>query len=246
MFVAIALAFGSAARADGADRKDQLFATWQEAQRSTTTLVVEFTLKTWDPTFSKRHQFEGTFRLIRSPKGEVLASYEVALAKAKGDVPERSSGLLSNGKVYLLNHDKKTAIRFEPSDGDLQRFVEKYFNPFVLLLDRKRADEQCLVDVAKQDEQFTYLTVKPKAVKPSGWFTDQFHEGRAILMNKASDMVPKDMPRQLWYTDGRQEYTYEIKSWRHDPAEPPKLEEFVRPEDRPGWEVREWPMRKRM
>ena len=60
-------------------------------------------------------------------------------------------------------------------------------------------------------------------------------------MNKASESLPKDMPRQLWYTDGIREYTFEIKAWRLNGTDPPKLEEFAKPEDRPGWEVVEWP-----
>jgi hypothetical protein len=238
------LVFGFVALcADGAERQDHLFASWQEAQRDVKSLVVEFTRETRDPIAEERQKAEGTFRLIRTPKGEMFASYEIVQPEAKDDKQERWSGLLHNGTVYLLNHDKKTAIRFEPADGDLWRFLEKYFNPFVLLLDQKRAGEKCQIEVVKQDEWYTHLAVKPKHVKRFGWFPDTFHEGRAVLMNKASEAVPKDMPRRLWYTDGVREYTFEIKGWRLNAPEAPKLEEFAKPEDRPGWEVGEWPFR---
>ncbi len=111
--------------ADGADRQDELFASWQEAQRDIKSLVVEFALETRDPTFDMRKMADGTFRLLRTPKGEVFASYELTQVKAKGAVPERLSGLLNNGTVYLLHHDRKTAIRFELTDGDLRRFLEQ-------------------------------------------------------------------------------------------------------------------------
>jgi hypothetical protein len=63
-------------------------------------------------------------------------------------------------------------------------------------------------------------------------------------MNNASEWVPKDMPRQLWYTDSHLwQYTFEIKRWRMNSADAPKREEFVKPEDRPGWEVSDWPFR---
>ncbi len=107
------------------------------------------------------------------------------------------------------------------------------------LLDRKRAEEKCHIEVVKQDEWYTYLAVKQKQVKRSVWFPDPFHEGQAVLMNKASEKVPKDMPRQLWYTNGTQKCIFEIKLWQLNPAEAPKLEEFREPEDRPGWEVTE-------
>jgi hypothetical protein len=189
----------------GVDRQDQLFASWQEAQGSVKSLVVQFTLETTDRVFAERRKAEGTFRLIRTPKGEVYAFYEITQANSKGAKQERWSGLLNNGRVYLLHHDKKRAIPFEPTE--LRCFLEQYFNPFVLLLDQKRAREKCQVQVIKQDEWYTYLSVKPKQVQ-------RFQEGRAVLMNKDSDAVPKNMPRQLWYTDGGCEYTFDIKAWR--------------------------------
>jgi hypothetical protein len=144
--------------------------------------------------------------------------------------------------VYILDHDNKIAIRFEPTDGDVRGFLEKYFNPFVLLLDRERAQEKYKLEVVNQDEWYTYLTIKPKQVKRYYWFAD-FYEGRAVFMNKASDSVPQDMPKQLWYTDGICEYTFETKIWQVNDVNAPKLDVFARPEDRPGWQVGEWPFK---
>jgi hypothetical protein len=223
--------------AEKVDPQDQLFGSWQESQRGVKSLVVQFSLETKDRVFDERKKSEGTFRLVRTPKGEVFASYELTHAKAKEKNEERWSGLLNNDTVYLLNHDRKSAIRFKPTDGELLEFLEKHFNPFVQLLDRKRAQEKCQLDVVKQDEWYTYLSVKPKQV------TDNFHQGRVALMNKASEGVPKDMPRQLWYTDGVQDYTFMINTWRLNGPDPPKREEFAKPEDRAGWEVIEWPFR---
>ncbi|HMC65212.1 MAG TPA: hypothetical protein VKI65_09765 [Gemmataceae bacterium] len=227
--------------AHGADRQDQLFASWEQAQREVRSLVVEFTLQTKDTIREERHKTEGTFRLIRTRNGKLFASYEAIEKKPNGDGQERWSGLLNDGAVYLLNANQKAAIRFEPVDGDLRGFLEKYFNPFVLLLDRKRADDKSKLEIVRQDEWYSYLAVNPKQVKRYGWFPDTFHQGRAVFMNKASESLPKDMPRQLWYTDGIREYTFEIKAWRLNGTDPPKLEEFAKPEDRPGWEVVEWP-----
>ena len=225
--------------ASGADRKDDLFASWQKAQRDAQSLIVEFTLTTKDPLAGNVQNAEGA-RLIRTPKGEVFASYELTQQGTKGDQPARFTGLLHEGKIYVLNYDKKTAVSFEFTDGELRPFLEKYFNPFVRLLDRRSVEEQCKIEVAKQDDWYTYVTVKPKTVRRFGWFPDMFQHGHVVLMNKASDTVPQDMPRQLWYTDGINDYTFEIKSWQLNPVNSPKLAEFARPEDRPGWKVRTW------
>jgi hypothetical protein len=227
---------------DAADRKDQLFASWQEAQRDLKSLVVQFTLETNDPIHNERHKADGTFRLIRTPKGEVFASYDFPGSKAKDGKQEQCSGLLCHGAVYLLNHDHNTAIRFQLAEGDLMEFLERCFNPFVLLLDRKRAEEKCRLEVVKQDQRYTYLAVKRKQVKRYGWFPDTFSEGRAVLMDKSSDSIPKDMPVQLWYTDDTGQYTFWIKAWRMNGLDAPKAEEFLSPADRPGWEVQDWPL----
>jgi hypothetical protein len=227
--------------ASGADRKDQLFASWQQAQRSAKSLVIEFTQETWEPNFNKRETFYGIVRLIRTPKGEVFASEELTTIRPKPEKQDRMRCLLNNGIVYVLNHDEKSALGFEVPGSELMPFLERNFNPFVVLLDRKRAEEKCHIEVVKQDESYTYLAVKQIKVKRTGWFPDNFHEGRVVLMNKASERVPKDMPRQLWYTDGSREITFEIKSWRLNAGEAPKLEEFTKPQGRPGWRVNVWP-----
>jgi hypothetical protein len=235
----IALAIISAC-ADRAHRKDQLFGSWQDAQPGVKSLIVEFTLETKDATFGKTETFRGAFRLLCTPKDEVFASYELSQPEAKAATRDQCSGLLSDGMVYILDRERKTAIKFDPADTGLRPFLERYFNPFVLLLDRKRAEEKCQLEVSKIDEWYTYLVVKSKHVKRYGWFPDTFQEGRVVLMNKPDDDVPKDMPCELSYTNGIRTNTFHIKSWRLNAADAPKLEEFTKPEDRPGWEVSEW------
>jgi hypothetical protein len=240
-FLACFLAAGFAAEHTvAADRVDQLFAAWQIAQRDVKSLVVEFTREELDPISHERPKANGTFRLIRTPKGEVFASYELRWIKGSRP-PDRLSGILNNGRVYLLDHQAKSADRFVPSDGDLQRFLEWHFNPFIRLLDRNRVEEECLLELAKRDQWYTYVDLKPKHVKGKGSSAETFTRGRIVLMNEASAEIPKDMPRQLWYSDLTREYTFEIKSWRFNADAAPKLEEFTKPEDRPGWSVEDWP-----
>jgi hypothetical protein len=220
---------------------DDLFAGWVAAEGKAESLVVEFDLETKDPIFDHRDKASGMFRLVRTKNGEVFASYEVVAEKPKGEKAERFNGMLNGLSVYLLNFGKKTAVRFAQTDGELKPFLENYFNPFVVLLDRKRAEAKCTLEVVKQDEWYTYLAVKPKEVKRRGWFSDNFHHGQLVLMRQDAEAVPKGMPRQLWYTNGIREYLFDITAWRLNAADGPRLEEFTKPEDRPGWTLVESP-----
>lgn len=222
-----------------AGRDDELFASWEEAQRSVTSLVVEFTLETQNRAFPGMRQVDGSLRLLRH-EGKLYASYELREPPRDGRQPQRLSGLLHDTAVYLLVHQEKKAVRFDPSDGNLRQFLERHFNPFVRLLDRKRTEQNCHLQVTKQDDWYTYLAVTPNEVERSSWFCPAFKEGRAAFMNKRTDQIPMDMPRQFWFTDGNLELTFDIKSWRLNPAEGPKLEEFTKPEDRLGWEAGPW------
>ncbi len=239
------LAVCVAGRVSATEPLDDVFAGWLAAQGKAESLVVEFGLETRDPIFDQRDKATGTFRLLRTKKGGVFATYEVVAEKPKGEKADRFTGLLNGGKVFLLKHEKKTAVRFDFADGELAPFLETYFAPFVLLLDRKRAEAKCHLEVVKQDEWYTYMTVKPKEVRRYGWFPDNFHDGRVVLMRKDSEGVPKGMPRQIWHTDGVREYLFEIKGWRLNSVDAPKLEEFARPEDRPAWEVVDSPFQRK-
>jgi hypothetical protein len=223
---------------EGANRKDELFAAWQKTQGSVRSLVVEFTLEVRDVLPGNWQKADGTFCLIRTPENRVFASYRFPdLNDFWQGAPKQVSGLLNNETVYLLNHHEQTARRFELTHGELLPFLEAYVNPFVQFLDQKLAEEQCHVEVVTQDEWYTYLSVKPKQRKRTFWFADQFHEGRIVLMNKDSECVPQNMPRQLWFTNRFQEYTFEIKKWNLNSANAPRLAEFTKPENRPGWRV---------
>jgi hypothetical protein len=225
--------------AQGADRLGELFASWEQAQRSLKSLAVEFTLEINDRTFNVHHKAEGSFRLVRIQNGDVLASYDQTEKDAKSHGVVRFSGLLNGSCLYLLDHNTKTAERIgKAPDAEIRQLLVEYINPFVLLLDRHHALEKCKLEVIEQDESFTYLAVTPKQVKRQGWFPDLMEQGGVVLMNMASETVPKDMPRRLWFVDpGGREFNYDIKCWQLNAANPPKLDEFTKPEERPGWKV---------
>jgi hypothetical protein len=153
-----------------AERLAELFASWEQAQRTVRSLSITFTTETREAVFDQREQREGTFRLFRNRNGEVFASYRVLDKKGK------VVGLLNAGSAYLLDEDNKIASRLGSASPDLRGFLEKYFNPFVVLLDKKRANEKCRLEIVKQDKLYTYLTVTPKQVRRYGWFPDNFEK----------------------------------------------------------------------
>lgn len=225
-----------------ADPLDDLFAQWASAQRRVESLVVDFRLEKTSSVFDQeKEEGLGTFRLLRTKDGKLFASYEAAEVQPVAKKVERNGGLLNGGAVYLLVYGEKKAIRFRPDDLNL--FLETCFNPMVVLLDRARAEEQCQLKILKQDDLYTYLSVKPKQVR-HGWFSGGFEEGRLMLLRQDSDAVPKGMPQKIWYRIGTSEFLFDIKAWRLNPADGPKLEEFTRPEDRPGWKVEDFPLQR--
>lgn len=222
---------------------DELFDGWARAQGKVESLIVEFDLETKDNTFNTVEKFTGRFSLIRNKRGEVFALYDTTRKESRDGKAKHSAGLLNGGKVYLLNHDEKKATSVEITDSELMAFLEDYFICYTVLLDRKRAEEKWHLEIVKQDNWYSYLKMTPKQATWSlfGWFQVPRPEGRAVLMRKDSDTIPKGMPRQLWVTDGSSEHKFEIKSWRLNPTQGPNLEDFTRPEDKPGWKVGKMP-----
>jgi hypothetical protein len=229
----------SASGAPAADRLDELFASWEKAQAGVQSLVVEFTLETKD-VFDETKRAKGSFRLVRTPNGDVCACYELVPVDKAGGKVGRDNFLLKNRSVYSMDYDKKKAVHLATVDGDLQPFLERWFNPFVILLDRKRADAKCELKVVKQDEWYTYLTAKQKYPRTSVW-EPTFQQCGIVFLNKATATVPRDMPLRLITNTGGSQTVFDIKSWRVNAPDGPKPEEFTKPENRPDWEVVEWP-----
>jgi hypothetical protein len=222
-------------------RQAQLFQSWEKAKADTRSLVVEFTEEHTNLVRDEKVRYEGTFKLLRTEKGEILASYTLALAEKPGAPPKPQwVGLLNGGSLYSLDLDKKSAIRVDPADGDVPRWLEEHFNPFALLLDEKHARANYRLEVVKLDQWYTYLEFKPRKSKASRWgWGNYFERGRAVFMNKNTNGFPHDMPRQLWFNDSTCSTLIEIRSWKANAKDAPKVEEFTKPEVRPGWDVHE-------
>lgn len=219
-----------------ADQLDDLFASWAKAQAGVRSLIVEYTVETNDAVFDRTEKVNCTIRLLRKEDGGICASCAWATEQKGATRHDLITYLFSNGSVYKLIHDKKQAVRFN-TDGDLPAFLERYFNPLLILLDRKRAQERYVLEIVKADEWYTYLSLRPKNPKTTGWFPDIL-QGGLVLSNKETAEVPKDMPRQMTVRyGGAAQIKLDIKSWRWNGPGAPKPEEFTIPENRPGWEV---------
>ena len=249
------LAVSVVASADAADKLDAVYSRWERSQRGLRSLVVEFTREIKDRVFNSTEKADGVFRLVRTPAGETYASFEFNLEKPQG--PQAATGRLNNRMVYrldykqsvvsVLDYNQKTEFRLKLAEENPLVFLEDYFNPVTVFLDRKRLEAKYNLEI-KQDEFYTYMSAKPKHAKQrSGWFGPMdFVQSRVVLMNKASKSIPKDMPRQVWLNPGSQEIIFHIKTWRVNAADGPRVEEFTESEDRPGWRVDagEWPFKR--
>jgi hypothetical protein len=207
-------------------------------------LVVDFTLERTNRVREEKVQLTGTVKMMRTAKGELLVSYTESIVDKPGAAAKPQwVGLLVGGTLYCLDTDNKTAIRIEPANGDVRLWLEEKFNPFILLLDEQRARAKHRTRVTRQDEWYTYVDVRPPSRQLSG-FCVGCERARAVFMNKDRDGVPKDMPRQLWYQDAAGNCsTFDVRRWKGNAADGPKAEDFIKPEDRPGWQVSDtgWP-----
>src|SRR5262249_33153308 len=157
-------------------------------------LVIEFTLEMKDSAFRTRQEFDGVFRLLREPTGDILASYELRDKHGKEGAPPSFSGLLNAGTIYVLDHGQRTAVKYRPKKGDVPRTLEDYLNPFILLLDRKRAQDKWRLAISKQNDWYACLRVEPKGEKRSSWSWEGWkivEKGQLVVMNKATATVPK-------------------------------------------------------
>lgn len=220
-------------------RLDEVFARWAEAEKGCRSLVVEFAITQSHNVIKRDMVTTGILRLARTDGGEVVAGCE--FIRTDNGRTFRQQALVSEGRVYLLDPERKTAVRWENMEGGAAGFVERNFLPFVLLLDREQAEQKCRVAVIKEDKDFTYLTVTPRTVRTTGWLPDNFHDGRMAVTRTASEAIPAGRPRQLWCTDGDHQTWFDITAWRENPTDGPTAKEFIRPEDREGWTVTDAP-----
>lgn len=203
------------------------FARRGRAARDMTSLSVEFTCTTAEVLPQREVKWVGIFRMLRTEDGPFAV-----LTATRGQ--ESKKYLLRGGDVFLIDPQVKTSTRIRPDD--VTRFVENYFHPFVVLLDRARATEAYSVRVRKRDEYFTYLGLEPKKGK-TVW-----PGGEIVLVHKANDDPPVGVPRVIRHSaDPHTSVLWDIKKWVMNGDASPKLEEFEPPAEKDGWQMIEMP-----
>jgi hypothetical protein len=222
-------------------RQEQLFGGWQKAQDEIRSLIVEFS---YEAPILESKPLKGVFKLRRAPNGAILARCEL------GAGPERRCALLVADRAYLMEPAEKTALRFNLPRHGILKVLSAYYNPFMVLLDKRYVQEHFRLQVTNQDEWYTYLSLAPRDAKERrrflgimsfdgivSWSHEDFSSGTIAVLNKDSDSIPKDMPRALTWTDGLNSYRYDIHKWQRNGANAPPLSDFQAPEEMPGWRV---------
>lgn len=231
-------AFGhSAIAAD--DPVERVFDRWTATQKDVSLLFVEFDCERRDAARTERSK--GTFAWLRAD-GEIAATYRALPERLPRKPPFEQIGLLARGRVYLLDPSSRSALRFTASESDPTGFVERNFMPLAILLDRTRAKAECRLEVTAEDESYTYLQIRPTKPKKDASFPARYTKGQVVLLNKATKNMAEGAVRRLWFTDGESSCTFDIHAWRANPADA-AVEDFQAPEDRPGWQVVECPIR---
>jgi hypothetical protein len=227
-------------------RQKEVFDAWEKAAREVQTLTVEFDyqaeLKHWF--FGGIRQGHGRLLLRRTPRG-ILGRYELGSQDRSGE--PAAVFLLLEDKLYLLRTAEKTAIRQDLAGVNIRRWLEAWFNPFVLLLDRERAQKEWRWTFAKEDIWYSYLDVvplkrnRPRSLFPTfkegdaGW---SFERARVVVMKKGDDKIPRNMPRQFWIEEqAASSVRFDIVRWTMDGPNPPPDKDFTAPEKMAGWKV---------
>jgi hypothetical protein len=206
----------------GAERKDAAFSSWKQAKEGTESLVVEYKKESKDLVTLKQSSSTFVFRLLQI-KGKIYASVAKVETNLKAEKVEQRVALLADSTIYLYGFgpEEETAVRLEFKPEELRSFLQRHFDPFVVLLDRKKTSEQYDIALQKTDKNYTYLSIDAKQ--------NQFPSGQVVVMNKDSEFIPKNMPRLIRHIEQHQQQTVDIQSWRINPINGPKTDDFTVP-----------------
>jgi hypothetical protein len=220
----------------GRERVAKLLEDIGRSARETRSLTVVFAVRQWDSLLKQAEEFEGLLKVRRTHDGVVLARYDYKPV-TKGAGPQAATGLLVGDDVYLLQPQDQTALRIPLGTSDKLRWLEKWFNPFVVFLNGERVRRDFRLDVTKEDQWYTYLAVTPRHPKRSGWLPDEMLQGGVAILNRGTGKIPAGAPRQLWYSNDSNQRVLEIREWKVNAPDGPEEKDFERPEKLPGWKT---------
>jgi hypothetical protein len=244
--VAIGLVL-SVGTASADERLDELFATWEKASKDFKSLVVQGKRTTIDSLKGVEESLLAQARLVRTSDGTLRGIYRLKHPNPRA-VPEVS--LLVGRNAYVARTDEKVYSKFEIEDGNVTRFLAAYLNPMILLLDRKRAEEEYVIAITKRDELYTYLKFTQKrswkARQSLFWdnfLISEFDEAQLVVVNRTIDSVPKYFPIRIWFRSSNgDQVRYDVTSWQLNEPDKLDLESLSPPEEHEGWTVRSHPL----
>jgi hypothetical protein len=225
-------------------RLTYLLETWQRARTETKSLSVEFNVERQDNVFRGKSVAPGVFKLRRLANGTIQARCAIKPkqrpgVKVKGK-EDPFIGLLLGKQIYCLNAPDKGIVKLDLGSGDPLKFLEKWFLPLLVLLDRDGLRKDFEVKVSRQDQSYSYVEIRPKKGRHFSWFWDELVTGHAAFMNKNGVDVPADMPKALlWYSiSGASGTKIDILKWQTNVPGTVTDRDF----ELPAWEVVEWPV----
>lgn len=234
----LAIVFISSISPVRADEKDDYLDLWKKTAAGTKSLVVEFKFERAEPLRHKTTVGTGRVRLLKSESGTVLAS-----AKIRDDKSEASllNALMIGSDVYELDEGAKSAVRYAVAPADVVPFLARHFIPFVAVLNAKHVGTDYRLKLAKQDEWYTYFNLELRRPWPFGTFGHSFDVAKMAVLQKDAEGMAKGTPRKVVISasSGQEGFTYEVMSWQLNGKDKPAEAEFLRPDDREGWTVKE-------
>lgn len=216
----------------GDDTVDSLFANWGKVSKDVKTLEIKFAREQKDLVLRREmYSSEGIIRLLRTPQGELFASYD-QVQPDRGSAKNPIRYVLRENAIYQIMKSEKSVVVFHPHDDNLIRFLGDNFCSAIFMLDRKLAEKNYTLTIAKQDDHYTYLHMAAKGYQQK----EQSEDGILAILKQSHSEWDKGMPRLFRYTtnQGKEEVTYHIKNWRLNTTEITR-DEFQLPDRKDGW-----------
>jgi len=211
-------------------RMEQLLTRWKKEQEKFQTLSVEFTAKRKNPVFPNAPAEQSNGRLVAKKRPEGAVDFVLELRSANSANPSQKLSYV-DGSLYVYREEEKVIL--EIPDQNPEALISNF--PLSLFLDAKSLRKNYDAKVAKIDALYSYIELLPKTLVGR----QSLSSGRVAVLNKASESIPQDMPRQIhWIEPNNFAITYDIRKWQFNVPSAIRGEDFEKPKPLAGWEMK--------